>query len=151
MPCFICTNNAFNRLSMQDTEALVLGAREFIHGMALSASQYNQDSFRDFQSPRRRGVCIVERCARAIETSCRGCSEPGCHRCRMAAELRAAEARINGERDAELAELGLDDKDLEEVVDKVCAGLCEGHGAFGAVLAGQWYSRRNFLISATVP
>ena len=143
--CIICTNEAFCKLSMRDKEALALTARNLIGGMVSTLGS----SRKSFQPPRRRGVCIVERCARSIEAPCNGCQEPSCLRCSIAAELRRAEECINGERDEELAELGIDDKDLEELVDKIVENLCEDHAAFGAVLAGQWYRGRSFLAPAT--
>ena len=149
--CLICTNDVFRGLSMQDNDALGRCARDFIQGMVLTAAQSSKGSFKSFQPSRRRGVCCVERCARVVEALCGGCQDPGCHRCMIAAELRAAEGRINSEREAELAELGLDDKDLEELVDKVVGGLCEDHGAFGPALAGQWYRRQSFLSFPTNP
>jgi hypothetical protein len=145
MTCLVCMNDAFRGLPMQDKDELGRRARDFIQGLLLTASQSSKDSFKDFQPPRRRGVCLVERCARTVEALCGGCQESGCPRCMIAAELRSAEDRIHGEREAELAELGFDDKDLEELIDKVVGGLCKDHAAFGAALAGQWYSRQNFL------
>jgi hypothetical protein len=145
MTCLICMNDAFRGLAMQDKEALALSARDFIQGLILTAAQSSKDIFKSFQPSRRRGICLVERCARVIEVLCGGCQKPDCHRCTISAELRAAEDRINGEREVELAELGFDDKDLEERVDKVVWGLCKEHVAFGSALAGQWYSRQNFL------
>lgn len=145
MACIICMNDSLRGLVMQDKDALALCAREFIQGLVLTAAQSGKDIFKNFQPPRHQGVCLVERCARAIETLCGGCQKPGCHRCMIAAELRSAEDRINGEREAELAELDFEDKDLEDLVDKVVEGLCKDHVAFGFALAGQWYSRQNFL------
>jgi hypothetical protein len=144
-------NDAFRGLPMQDKDELALRACDFIQGLILTATQSSKDNFKHFQPPRRRGVCLVERCARAVEALCGGCQKPGCPRCMIAAELRSAEDRINGEREEELAELGFDDKDLEELVDKVVGGLCKDHVAFGSALAGQWYRRQNFLSFPTSP
>lgn len=137
--CIICTNDVFRGLSMHDKDQLSRVARDVIQGMV--STMHSKDGRKNFQPPRRRGVCIVERCARTVEASCGSCQKPGCQRCAIAAELRSAEDRINAERDAELAELGLDDQDLEAVIDKMVENLCKDHVAFGTVLAGQWYSR----------
>lgn len=141
MTCLICMNDAFHGLPMQDKDELALRARDFIQGLILTAAQSNKESFKAFK-PRRRGIGLVERCARDVETSCRGCQESGCQRCVIATELRAAEDRLEGEREAELAELGFDDQDLEEMIDKVVGGLCKAHAPFGSALALQWYSSR---------
>lgn len=146
MTCLVCRNVAFRGLLMQDKDMLAFHARNFIDGLVLCAARNSKDSLKIFEPPPRRGISIVERCALMIEGACARCQEPGCQRCRIAAELRAAEKRINGERDVELAELGFDDKDLEGVIDKMAGGLCKDHVAFGAVLVGQWYSRNNFSI-----
>jgi hypothetical protein len=145
MGCLVCMNDAFRGLPMQDKDELALRARDFIQGLLLTAAQNVKDNFKNFQPPRRRGVGLVERCARAVEVLCGGCQKSGCPRCTIAGELRFAEDRIHGEREAELAELGLDDKDFEELIDKVVGGLCKDHAPFGAALVGQWYSRQNFL------
>lgn len=147
--CFVCMNDALCGLPMQDKDTLSRGARDFVQGLILTAAQSTQGTFKNFQPSRRRGVCIVERCARSIEEPCRSCQEDGCFRCRLAAELRSSKDRINAARDAELAELGFDDTDLEELVDKVVGGLCTEHVAFGPVLVDQWYGRQNFLRSPT--
>lgn len=134
---------------MQDKDALTLRARDFVQGLILTAAQSTQGAFKNFQLSRRRGVCVVERCARSIEGLCGGCQEDGCHRCMLAAELRSSKDQISAARDAELAGLGFDDTDLEELVDKVVSGLCEEHVAFGPALMGQWYGRQTFLSSST--
>ncbi len=145
--CIVCTTAAFRGLSMSDKDVLARVARDFIQGMMLGR-QESQDSLKNFQPPRR-GTCIVERCARTIEAACESCQEPSCQRCAIAAELRAAEKRINADRDAELMALA-DDTDLEALVDKMAESLCVDHVAFGPALAGQWYGRRGFLVSSTV-
>lgn len=92
----------------------------------------------------RRGVCIVERCARSVEAPCGGCRSDACQRCLIAAELRAAEDHINAERDAELLELEVGDEDLDPLVDQFAKSLCAQHVPFGKVLVGEWYGRRSF-------
>lgn len=149
MTCFICMNDALHGLPMQDKDELARRARDFVQGLILTAAQSNKGAFKDFQPSQRRGVCLVERCARAIEGPCGRCQQQGCHRCELAAELRSSKDRITDEREAELAELGFDDTDLEELVDKVVGGLCGEHAAFGPALIGQWYGRQNFWSSPT--
>ena len=145
MSCFICMNDVLQGLAMQDKDELARRARDFVQGLILTAAQSNKEAFKDFQPSRRRGVCIVERCARLIEGPCGSCQGRGCTRCELAAELRASKDRINDERAAELADLGFDDTDLEELVDKVVGGLCKEHVAFGSALVEQWYGRQHFL------
>jgi hypothetical protein len=128
---------------MNDKEALSRAAQELIQGM-ISGLHDSKDSLKNLQLPRR-GTCVVERCARIVEESCGGCRESACVRCTIAAELRAAQDRINVERDAELG-----DDDLEAAVDKLVESLCEKHAAFGSALAGQWYGRRAFLGSPPI-
>lgn len=148
MSCIVCTTEAFRGMPMNDKDLLAQAAQEIIQGLVTgmaSTTLKNNGMVENFQMPPRRGTCIVERCARAIEAPCEGCRKVDCHRCAIAAELRSAEGRINAERDAEIADLGLDDEALEAFVDKLVESLCTDHAAFGSALAGQWYSRRSFL------
>ncbi len=150
--CLVCMNDALRGLLLQDKDECARAAHDFIQGMILTAGQSTQshrDVFKGFQPLRRRGVGLVERCARVIEASCGGCLEDGCPRCMIAAELRSAEDRLHDEREAELAGLGADDEVLEELIDKIVGGLCKEHSAFGSALAGQWYNRQNFLSPPT--
>lgn len=140
--CLVCTNTIFLGLSMTDETELRRVAHEVIQGMILGLSS-SKASLKDLQLPHR-GTRVVERCARTVEAPCRGCQKPDCPRCAIAAELRAAESRINAERDAEL-----DDSDIEVVVDKLVADLCADHAAFGPALAGQWYGRGGVLGAST--
>lgn len=147
MVCLICTNSAYSWLSMQDKAAVAGAAGDFIQGLILMAAQSDKGSFKSFQPSRCRGACSVERCARTVEAPCGGCQESGCQRCSIATELRAAKDRIHSEREAELVDLGFDDKDLEELIDKVVGGVCEDHAAFGSALAGQWHNRQNLSLT----
>ena len=141
----ICTNETFRGLPMDDRELLAHVARAVIRGMVSTM----RGGLKSLQTPRRRrGTCIVERCARVIEASCGACRRPDCVRCEIAAELRAAEDRVNAERDAELAELGLDENDVEEVLDKMVEGLCGEHVPFGTVIVEEWYGRRTLLVAS---
>jgi hypothetical protein len=129
---------------MEDKQAVMKAVRDFIEGLIVMADRSDKDFIKSFKPSRRRGVCSVERCALAIESPCGSCQAFGCQRCLIAAELRAAKARIHDEREAELADLGFDNEDLEELIDKVVGGICPDHAAFGSELAGQWYNRQNF-------
>jgi len=144
--CIVCLTS--RELPMNDNTACERWAIKIIQGLLLPLG--SKGSLASFVTPRRRGVCIVERCARSVEAPCGGCRKSACQRCAIAAELRAAEDRINDARDAELIELGVDDTDLEAVIDAMINNLCTDHTAFGAVLAGQWYGRQSFLFSSTV-
>lgn len=73
MTCFICMNDALHGLPMQDKDELARRARDFVQGLILTAAQSNKGAFKDFQPSQRRGVCLVERCARAIEGPCGRC------------------------------------------------------------------------------
>ncbi len=147
MTCLICSTVAFHGLPMHDKELLALAAREMIQGM-LSGSLEN---FKPKFSKKHPGTCMVERCARFVETACGGCRTVDCPRCAIAAELRAAEDRINAERDAEIATLNIADQLIEEILDQLVENLCEEHGAFGPALFGEWHGRRNFMaVSADV-
>jgi hypothetical protein len=143
--CIVCANDCFRDLPMDNSAVLTHVARDFIQGM--SSTLGNKDGLKNFQS-KRRGTCIVERCARFIEAPCHGCRKADCQRCTIVAELRAAEDQINADRDAELIELVSGD-DLEEVVDNMIGNLCADHAAFGPVLMGQWFTRRNFMTETT--
>ncbi len=139
--CLVCSTEVLREMPMNDKDVLSRAASDLIQGMLL----IDKDSFKNFKPPQRRGTCIVERCARTIEAACGGCRKSECQRCAVAAELRGAEDRINADRDAELAELGITGADREALIDEMVENLCTEHAAFGAVLAGQWYSRRSFL------
>jgi hypothetical protein len=140
--CIVCSTEALRVMPMNDKEMLATCAREFIEGMILARVDIKG------LEPPRRGTCIVERCARAVEEPCGRCRKAACQRCVIAAELRAAEGRINADRDAELAERGLADEDIEVFIDKMVSNVCTAHAPFGAALSGQWYSRRSFLVAA---
>lgn len=144
--CVICSNESFRSVPMNDKDLLVRLARDLLQGMLTTA---HGDSFTVKPVPRR-GTCIVERCARTIEAPCGGCREYySCLRCVIAAELRVEEGRINAERDAELATLGLEDQDLDKFIDGFVESLCEAHMPFGAVLVEVWHVRRSFSASPT--
>lgn len=130
---------------MHENDVLVRVANEILSGMITTAQSA---TLKGIKPAPRRGVCIVERCARLVETACEACREQDCRRCAIAAELRAAEDRINAERDAELAALGLDDQDFDRLVDQFVDNLCAEHVAFGPVLAGEWYGRRSFAVAS---
>lgn len=140
--CLVCSTDALLAVPMDDKDMLAATAREVLQGMIST-----RVGLKDFKRPRR-GTCIVERCARTVEAPCGSCQKAGCQRCAIAAELRAAEDRINTDRDDELAELGLDDEDLEAFIDKLVENLCDAHAPFGYALSSQWYSRRSFLNAA---
>ena len=148
MTCIVCTTEALRGVPMNDKDVLAYVARDLIQGMV--STMNDKGSLKNFQRPRR-GTCIVERCARAVEDLCGRCQKADCSRCVIAAELRAAEGRINADRDAELAELGIDDEDVEAVIDKMVENICADHAPFGSALASQWYSRRSFLNAASAP
>lgn len=137
--CIICSTEVFRVVSMNDKDTLERTALKAIQGLLLGVGVGK------IEPPPRRGTCIVERCARFIEASCRSCRGLNCQRCAIVAELRCAENRINAERDTELAELSIDDRALDSLVDKIVENLCTEHIAFGSELTGQWYSRRSFL------
>jgi hypothetical protein len=143
MTCLLCTNDIFSGVLMDDQHTLVTIARQVIHGMA--SAMGNGNSLKSFQPKRRRGICIVERCARLVEASCAACRDATCPRCTIAAELRAAEDQINAERDAELAVIGVSDEDIEEAIDRMVGGLCKEHVAFGAVIVGEWHDRQTLV------
>ena len=140
----ICANEALRGLPMNDRNLLVQTARDIVQGMRMTARGGIPDI-----KPKRPGICAVERCARMIEVSCGGCRETSCQRCLIAAELRAAEDRINDERDAELAELGLDDQSVDEIVDKIVEGLCDVHAPLKTMIVEEWYSRKIYTVPST--
>ena len=146
--CIICTNVAFRGLPMHDKDLLAIAAREFVQGM-LTGAESQLAKRLDPKRPRV-GTCIVERCARVVEISCGGCRQSNCVRCEIAAELRAAEDRINADRDAELAELG-DAQIVDDIVGQFVDDLCAQHAAFGPVLASEWYGQRRAFSMATAP
>lgn len=137
--CIVCANPSFHELFLRDTAGLANG---MIQGLLLPmGSKGILDNFK----PQRRGTCLVERCAQTVEAACMGCRKAGCPRCSIAAELRAAEARLEAERDAEIVELGVD---IEGLIDAIIKQFCTAHVALGKELAGQWYVRRSFQVSA---
>lgn len=142
--CLICANVAFRALPMADGELLALTAREFLRGMRLMAGD-SPELMGAVNPVPRKGVCMVERCARLVEASCGSCRGESCQRCVIAAELRDAENRLNGERDAEMRALGMDDDDLDEMVDKIAGSLCGEHAPFGTALLQEWYGKRDLM------
>ena len=144
--CFACSTGVLRGVLMNDEAALDRLAREFIQGILLGVDRGKlKVSIRSFKPPQRRGTCVVERCARFVETPCGACLGPGCQRCAIAADLRAARERIHADRDAELAELGVDDEQLETFVDQVIANLCAEHAPLGPALARHWYERQGIV------
>jgi len=132
--CIVCANLAFHELFMSDKEAF---ASSLIQGLLMPLG--SKSTLKNYKAMRR-GVCIVERCARTIEAPCAGCQRADCERCAISAELRAAETRILAERDAELDS----DTYVEAVLNEMIEDLCPAHMALGSSLAGQWYGRRSF-------
>ena len=134
---------------MEDAESLVLLARDFIQGMRSSWSMRGDTGtvLMEARKPQREGTCMVERCARLVETSCGGCREACCQRCTIAAELRSSEDRLNAERDAELIALSTDDQDqdLENVLDRIVGSLCDLHRPFGRLITQEWYIQRDLM------
>lgn len=141
--CMLCAHEGLRVLPMHERDRLVQVAREVLDGMASTA---RSEAMKAIKPARRRGSCVVERCARHVERSCGSCREVACPRCAIAAGLRAAEGQINAERDAELAAMGISDEDLDSLVDQLVANLCQLHVSFGPVLAGEWYTRRSFSV-----
>lgn len=134
--CMLCSDT-FGVFDTRDKTVLGHLARDVLQGMLSTAQAVASNP-----SPllgMRRGLCVVERCARAVEAPCGGCRETACQRCLIAAELRAAETRINAERDTELAQQ-ITDQDLDVLIDGLVKNLCEKHAAFGSVLFGEWYA-----------
>lgn len=142
MVCMICATEGLKALPMHEKDLLVQVAREVLDGLVSTAQSA---ALKAIKPGPRRGVCIVERCALCVEAPCRGCREKGCQRCVIAAELRAAEAHINAERDAELAARGFAEEDLDPLVDQFVENLCKEHVQFGSALVGEWYVRRRSL------
>jgi hypothetical protein len=140
--CVICSTKVLREIPMHDRHLLVLAARDMLQGMRTASGGFLEPPMK----PPRFGICVVERCARLIEASCGGCLETTCQRCSIAAELRAAESRINAERDAEIAELGSDQL-IGEIVNKIAENLCGTHAPFGPVLVDEWYGRKIFAVS----
>jgi hypothetical protein len=137
--CVICTNSGLRDLLQQDPRALAVVAHDFLKGLVDTAKNKTFAGL----NPKPRGVCIVERCAREIEATCKGCHVPDCVRCACAAELRAAEDRIHAERDAELKELDVEDHEIDILIDRIVEGVCEQHRPFGLMLVNQWYGGRR--------
>ena len=128
------------QVPMDDTPLLITLARQMIEGLVSSRAASRSgllDSFR----PADRGTRVVERCARFIETACGKCQKADCARCSIAVELRSAEATINAARHAEIAELALNDDDLEGLIVSIVGSLCQQHDPFGHVLLDQWRAR----------
>lgn len=149
--CVICANESFRALPMGDGDFLASTARHFIQGMRSTAGGDAGTVLMGAVKPsRRKGVCMVERCALLVEVPCGGCREASCQRCAIAAELRDSEDRLNAERDAELIALGMDDQDLDDMVDKLVGNLCGDHRPFGRALIQEWYGQRD-LTSAPAP
>ena len=146
-PCLLCTQQVPEGVLSGDPIALAQAARGLIQGLATSLHN-NTAVLKSFQPIRRRGTSLVERCARHVEEPCGRCGTKECARCAIAVELRAAEDRLNDERDAELAQLELADEDIERVLDKIVGGLCEQHNTFGPVLLREWYALRSLAPSA---
>jgi len=139
--CVVCANEAFRALPMRDNDVLARTAREFIQGMRATLGGDAGTTLMGAVKPsRRKGICMVERCARLVEAGCGNCRDTGCQRCAIAAELRDAETRLNAERDAELISLGVDDQDLDEMIDKFVGNLCTDHRPFGHALIKEWYA-----------
>lgn len=146
--CVICVHSTLRALSMRDRDVLACTAREFIHGIRAvigdGAGIVTLGAAMSAAKPsRRKGVCIVERCARLVEASCKACRASSCQRCTIAAELRDSEDRIHVARDAELASLGMDDQDFDELVDKIVCNLCGEHAPFGHALIEERYGQRD--------
>lgn len=120
-------------LPMTDKSQVVRAARDFVQGLRSGLPQGIK--------AKRPGVCIVERCAQLVEETCGGCR--GCLRCAIAAELRAAESRINAERDAELEECG-----IAPLLDHVIEGLCALHAPLGTALIAECYGAKVFAAPA---
>lgn len=142
--CIICSTEVFRVVSMNDKDTLERLALKGIQAMLLGMGVGK------IEPTPRRGICIVERCAQFIEASCGSCHGLDCQCCVIATKLREAEDRINAERDAELAELSLDDADPDSLLAKIVEDLCTEHVAFGLELVRQWYSRRSFLPAVAV-
>lgn len=144
--CLICTNDTLGQLPLHDKDVRMQVARDLISGMTsgLQKPGICGSMQKLGKRPPRRGTCIVERCALEIEISCGRCGKIDCLRCSIAAELRAAEDRINTERDAELDAMGIDENDLELAISNILDNLCATHTLFGSALAEQWYGRQNF-------
>ena len=127
--CMICTNTVLADLPMTDKDQLGRVARTIIQG-------FRQGIPNGIKAPRL-GTCIVERCARLIEEACGSCAT--CQRCTIAAELRAAEGRINADRDAELVALTQADENINGIIDQFIEGLCPLHGPLGTALIEACY------------
>lgn len=141
----ICTNASFHEIPLHDKELLVICARNLLNGL-LSTKNHG---FKGMPKRPARGISIVERCVQVVESCCKSCRQEGCVRCAIASELRAAEGRIIDEREAELAEMGLDDHDVTEILDALVDDFCERHTPFGAVLLGEWHHHRSFTVPST--
>lgn len=131
--CLICANEALQVLPLTNKSQLADAARGILHGI-------RQGVVPDGLKSQRPGICAVERCARLIEESCGGCAH--CQRCSIAAELRAAEGRINADRDAELAALERTDDTVHRIIDQLVEGLCGLHAPLGTALIEECYARK---------
>ena len=149
--CVVCATEALRALPMRDGDFLARTAREFLLGMRTSlGGDAGTALMGAVKLSRRKGVCMVERCARLVEAPCGRCRDASCQRCVIAAELRGAETQLNAARDAELITLGLDDEDLDDMIDKFVGNLCGEHRPFGHALIKEWYGQRD-LTSAAAP
>lgn len=143
--CLICSTQVFRGVSLNDKDTLERTALKAIQALLLGLGVGKIEG--KIEPRPRLGTCIVERCAQFIETLCGSCRSLDCQCCVIAAKLRAAEDRINTERDAEL-EASLADPD--SLINKIVEDLCTAHTAFGVELVVQWYNRRSFLPAETV-
>ncbi len=150
--CIICSTEVFRVVFMNDKDTLERLALKAIQALLLGmgVGKIERRGVGKIEPTPRRGICIVERCAQFIEASCGSCHGLDCQCCVMATKLREAEDRINAERDAELAELSLDDADPDSLLAKIVEDLCTEHVAFGLELVRQWYNRRSFLPAVAV-
>jgi len=136
-PCLFCSNADLRSLPLDDPALRGAMVRNFIQGMKGS------EGIELMKTSRRKGICMVERCALLVEAPCGRCHGTACLRCSIAGELRAAEDRLNADRDAELRALGTDDQDRDDVVDAFVSSLCREHRWFGHALLREWYGRRS--------
>ena len=122
--CMICTNTALAGLPLTSKDQLGAAARTIIQGIRQGVPD-------GIKAPRL-GTCMVERCAQLIEEACAACTT--CPRCAIAGELRAAEGRLNTERDAELVALSQTDEAVYGIIDQFVEGLCALHAPLGVAL-----------------
>ena len=139
LTCLICSQG----IQALPEDLLVQVAQQVIQGFDMGAGTLKG------LKPKREGVCIVERCARHVEAACGSCRSAECQRCAIAAGLRMAEDRINAERDAELAAIGMGEEQCDQLIDQLVTNLCAEHASFGSVLVKEWYGRRLSMSSRT--